>query len=102
VRSTNALKDDRREDRDEVHFRMRAFGGDAQPVTLLVVNLSPHGMMARVNEPHEAGERMRLMMPTGGSVAAEVRWSLGGRAGIQFDKVIDLASYYELLAVVLK
>ena len=81
---------------------MRALGGDAQPVTLLVVNLSPHGLMARVNGSHEAGERLRLTMPTGGTIAAEVRWSLGGRVGIQFDQAFELAGYYEILAAVLK
>ena len=33
---------------------------------------------------------------------AEVRWALGGRIGCQFDQAIDLASYYELLSVLVK
>lgn len=102
MRPSHALADQRRETRDEVHVRIRALGGDARPVTLLVVNLSPHGLMARVNEGHETGERLRLTMPTGGTIAAEVRWSLGGRIGVRFDRPFDLAAYYELLATVLK
>jgi hypothetical protein len=92
----------RREDRDEVHYRARAFGPDAKALTLLVVNISPHGVMARCDECYAVGERIRLTLPVVGVLIAEVRWSLGGRIGCQFDRPIDLASYYELLALLLK
>lgn len=88
--------------RDEVHFRARAFGHDAQPSTLLVVNMSPHGLMARCDADHAEGDRVRIILPGTGPVAAEVRWSLGGRMGVRFDTAFDLASYYGLLAAVLK
>ncbi|MCW4461369.1 PilZ domain-containing protein [Sphingomonas sp. BT-65] len=94
---------DRREiERDEVHYRARAFGPSAQPVTLLIVNISPHGLMARCETPFEEGDRLRVMLPVVGVAAAEVRWCLGGRLGVSFDIAIDLASYYELLAQMLK
>jgi hypothetical protein len=41
-------------------------------------------------------------LPKVGTMVAEVRWSLGGRIGCQFERAIDLASYYELLAVLMK
>lgn len=98
-----APADDRRLiERDEVHYRARAFGPDAQPVTLLIVNVSPHGLMARCDKPFAEGDRMRVTLPAVGVVAAEVRWSLGGRLGASFDTAIDLAAYYELLAQMLK
>lgn len=102
VSSNLAFADGRRETREEVHFHARAFDGDGQPVTLLVVNLSQHGLMARCNEDHSVGERMRIMLPQLGTVASEVRWALGGRVGIQFDRALEPASYYILLSTALK
>jgi hypothetical protein len=102
VRGNLAYSDVRREERDEVHFRARAFGPDAQPLNLLIVNISPHGLMARCETEYPIGSRVRVNLPLIGVVVAEIRWSLGGRIGCQFDQAIDLASYYELLASVLK
>lgn len=97
-----AYSDVRRELRDEVHYRARAFGPDAKQLTLLVVNISPHGLMARCDACFEIGDRLRIVLPVAGVTVAEVRWSLGGRIGCQFDQAIDLASYYELLATLMK
>jgi len=96
------LADWRREMRDEVDFRAKGFGPDAQPVSLQVVNLSPHGLMARSDMEYQVGQRFRLTLPLVGLVVAEVRWWLGGRMGCQFDPAINLASYYELIALLLK
>lgn len=92
----------RREDRDDVHYRARAFGPDAKALNLLVVNISPHGLMARCETCFEPGARIRVTFPIVGVLAAEVRWSLGGRIGCQFDSAIDLASYYELVALLVR
>lgn len=97
-----AIADNRREMRDDVHYRARAFGPDARQLTFLIVNISPHGLMARCDTPFEAGDRLRVVLPEAGSVVAEVRWWLGGRLGAQFDPAIDLATYYELVAQLLK
>ncbi|MBB5708969.1 PilZ domain-containing protein [Sphingomonas xinjiangensis] len=97
-----AMVDNRRELRDEVHYRARAFGPDARQLGFLVVNLSPQGLMARSEAPFEIGDRLRVVFPGTGSLVAEVRWSLGGRVGCRFEHAIDLASYYELLATLLK
>lgn len=98
-----ASADDRRAaERDEVHYRARTFGPDNQPVTLLIVNISPHGLMARCEKPFAEGDRIRVTLPAVGAVPAEIRWSLGGRLGASFDTAIDLASYYELIAQLMK
>jgi hypothetical protein len=97
-----AYADDRREGRDEVHYRARTFGPDAKAHTLLIVNISAHGLMARCDASFEIGDRIRVTLPVVGATAGEVRWSLGGRIGCQFDTAIDLASYYELIAIMLK
>jgi len=97
-----AMADDRQEMRDDVHYRARAFGPDARQLSFLVVNLSPHGLMARCDTPFQTGDRLRIVLPVAGAVVAEVRWWLGGRLGCQFDPAIDLATYYELIAQLLK
>lgn len=97
-----ATADERAVDRDAVHYRARAFGPNAESLTLLIVNLSPHGLMARLDGAFEQGQRIRVTLPVIGVLAAEIRWCLGGRMGCQFDQAIDLASYYELLAAMLK
>lgn len=97
-----AIADDRQEMRDDVHYRARAFGPDARQLSFLIVNISPHGLMARCDTPFEVGDRLRIVLPLAGTVAAEVRWSLGGRTGCQFDPAIDLATYYALIAQLLK
>lgn len=97
-----AFVDHRREGREEVHHRARAFGPDARAVQLLIVNVSPHGMMARCEREYAVGDRLRITLPVLGVVVAEVRWCLGGRLGCQFEPAMDLASYYELLAMLMK
>ncbi|CAN5257092.1 hypothetical protein BH10PSE14_BH10PSE14_10480 [soil metagenome] len=88
--------------RDEVHYRARATGPDMRPVTLLVVNMSALGLMARCEVEFSAGDRLRVSLPVVGTVVAEVRWWLGGRMGCELDRPIALANYYELLAALLK
>lgn len=97
-----AYADGRREGRDEVYYRARAYGPDARQLGFLIVNISPHGLMARCESEFAVGDRIRVVLPIAGAVVAEVRWSLGGRIGCQFDQAIDLASYYELITVMLK
>lgn len=89
-------------ERDEVHYRARASGPDNQPVTLLIVNISPHGLMARCEKPFAEGDRLRVMLPAVGTAIADVRWSLGGRLGASFEPAISLASYYALIAQLVK
>ncbi|MEI9927052.1 MAG: hypothetical protein WDN44_04130 [Sphingomonas sp.] len=58
--------------------------------------------MARCERCFEGGDRIRMTLPIVGVVAAEVRWSLGGRIGCQFDVAIDLASYYDLISALVR
>lgn len=88
--------------RDEVDYRARAFGGDAQPLSLHIVNLSARGLMARIAGDRPIGERLRVMLPVLGAIHAEVRWSLGGRIGCELDRPIGIADYYELLAALIR
>lgn len=88
----------RSEPREEVFHRARAMRQDGAAMALTVVNLSPHGLMARCEEALGAGERFSVSLPIVGLVRAEVRWALGGRIGCQLDAAIPTHHYYELLA----
>jgi hypothetical protein len=97
-----AVEENRQEPRDEVHYRTRAVGPDGRPLTMLIVNTSAAGLMARAECDYQVGDRLRVTLPTLGVVSAEIRWSLGGRIGCRLDQPIPLASYYGLLAAMLK
>lgn len=94
--------DERAEHRDQVHLRARAFGPDARSLPLTIVNLSPHGLMARCEAELAEGARLRVTLPVAGVAVAIVRWSLGGRIGCRFEQGIDRATYYEMLATILR
>ena len=88
--------------RDEVHYRARASGPDMRPVTLLIVNMSALGLMARCDVEFVPGDRIRVVLPVIGTLFAEVRWWLGGRVGCELERPIPLAVYYEVLAALFK
>jgi hypothetical protein len=100
--SSLAYADDRQMDREEVHYRARATGPGGRPLRFLVVNISAHGLMARCDDPLSVGDTVRVNLPVVGAISAEVRWALGGRAGLQFTRMIDMAPYYELIAVLVR
>ncbi len=93
---------DRREaPREEVSYRTRASIGGSS-VSLHVVNVSASGFMARTEAEPVAGDRLTVRLPVIGEVGADVRWVLGGRIGCQFDRMIELAPYLELLGTLVK
>ncbi|OQW45686.1 MAG: pilus assembly protein PilZ [Proteobacteria bacterium SG_bin6] len=97
-----AFHDQRGAPRDEVFHRTRATRADGATIVLLIVNLSAMGLMARCESDLAPGERLSLTLPVVGTLTAEVRWALGGRIGCELDRMIPLAAYYDLLAVLLK
>lgn len=97
-----ALKDHRSTDRDEVHFRANGYGPDAQPLAMVIVNISAMGLMARCDADLKPDQRICIQLPIIGTTSAVIRWALGGRIGCELDRVIDRADYYALLAVMLK
>jgi len=94
--------DERAIPRDEVHYRARALGPDDKMLSLLIVNLSALGLMARADTNYDVGDKLRVTLPVVGTVVAEIRWTLGGRLGCELARPIDLASYYDLLAALVR
>lgn len=84
--------------REEVFFRTRATTQAGDVIQLQIVNMSAGGFMARCEAELAAGESVSIRLPVVGDISAEIRWSLGGRVGCQFDRMIDLAPYLQLLA----
>ncbi|WP_232473851.1 PilZ domain-containing protein [Sphingomonas sp. MA1305] len=93
----NQTYDGRAEPRDEVHFRGRVLLADRRTVTVLVVNLSPGGLMIRSDAPVSVGEWIRVQLPLVGEMQVAVRWALGGRIGCQFERPIPAGQYHAVL-----
>ena len=97
-----AKMEQRRVVRDEVLYRARGRMTDGRELALLIVNISPCGLMARCDPAPGEGARIRVILPAIGATEAEVRWSLGGRIGCEFVQAVPLASYYESLSTMLR
>ena len=95
-------RDERRFGREAVAFTIEGFGPDAQRLAIDVTNLSPEGLMGHSPAILARGDRLRLKLPVVGVVAAEVRWFEAHRIGCRFDAALDRATFYELLAAVVR
>jgi hypothetical protein len=91
------LSDDRSEPRDEVHHRSSAMLADARRVAVLIVNLSPSGLMIRSDVAVGAGDWLFIRLPAMGDVRVVVRWALGGRVGCQLERPIPANRYHAVL-----
>lgn len=90
--------DARAEPRDEVFHRACARAEGCAPFNLLVVNVSPSGLMARCEEDIAPDSPLSILLPVAGRLRASVVWALGGRIGCRFGETIPPALYYEMLA----
>ncbi len=95
----HSIHDKRLDERIPVCHRTRAVGPAGEPLSLVIVNLSVNGLMARCETALAAGSRIQVLLPVIGMCVAEVHWSLGGRIGCELDQPIGLESYYEVLAM---
>ncbi|MFN3434045.1 MAG: PilZ domain-containing protein [Sphingomonas sp.] len=93
----DSYAEERAEPRDEVHHRTRATLADRRNVPVLVVNLSPGGLMIRSDAPVSVGEWIRIQLPVVGDTQAAVRWALGGRIGCQLERTIPANRYHAVL-----
>lgn len=90
-------QDGRVERRDEVNHRSRAMLAERRSVPVLIVNLSPNGLMIRSDASVSVGEWIRISLPVVGDVQMAVRWTLGGRIGCQLDQAIPADRYHAVL-----
>lgn len=92
------VHDARIEPREETHCRVRVRDAAGPREAMLVVNLSPNGLMARSEAILPVGHLLTFDLPEAGPRPAEVRWSLGGRLGCRFLAPIPAELYPRTLA----
>ena len=89
--------EDRAEPRDQVYHRTRATLASGKAIPVIVVNLSSRGLMLRTDDDVAAGDQVEISLPVVGTVAATVRWSLGGRLGCEMAGAVEPGDYHALL-----
>ena len=89
-RERHDFSDKRAHKRVPVFHRTRGTGADGQPLSLVIVDLSASGLMARCDHRLSTGERLQVHLPGVGTRSALVCWSLGGRIGCEFDALINI------------
>lgn len=62
-----------------------------------IVNISAHGFMIDNNVHYDRGDRVELRLPGVGRIEALAIWTLDARAGFQFERVIRLPDFLNLL-----
>lgn len=62
-----------------------------------IVNVSAHGFMIDDNPVYERGDRIELRLPAIGRLEALVIWTVEKRAGFQFERVVRLPDFLQLL-----
>ncbi len=101
---TNVAKQDpgdkRRAERIEVFLRTSISTGRKSSLSAQLVNISSMGFMARTAESFNEGDRLRIMVPYAGDVAARVAWSLGGRIGCAFEIPFDEREFAKVLGAI--
>lgn len=66
-------------------------------VHLHIVNLSAHGFMARGDHGLGRGERITIRLPMVGRIEAHMIWLADERSGFQFERIIRLDQFAELI-----
>ena len=94
----HSFHEKRVDDRVPVFHRTRATDAEGQPLTLVIVDLSMSGFMARCALGVAPDTHIRVALPAIGARPARVRWALGGRLGCAFSPALTPDDYYALLA----
>ncbi len=67
-------------------------------LTLRLTNISAQGFMVEGNPGLARGERLVVRLPDVGRIEAHMIWSTADRAGFQFERIIRLDDFNDLLA----
>jgi hypothetical protein len=67
---------------------------------LHIANVSAHGFMIDNNTVFQHGDRVELRLPVIGRIEAHLIWSVDGRAGFQFERVVRLPDFMALIEIV--
>jgi hypothetical protein len=66
-------------------------------VHMQIVNISAHGFMIQGDCGIERGERVVIRLPVVGRIEAHMIWQTGERAGFQFERIIRLEDFMQLI-----
>ncbi len=64
-----------------------------------IVNISDNGFMTEGDMPISKGERITVRLPILGQIEAHMIWAVGGRCGFQFERVIRLNEFLDMVEV---
>jgi PilZ domain len=62
-----------------------------------ISNISAHGFMIDDNRVFQHGDRIELRLPVIGRIEAHLIWTVDGRAGFQFERVVRLPDFLALI-----
>ncbi len=95
--ATDPMYDMRRAARHRADFMAIAESRRQGDQKIHIANVSAHGFMIDDNTVFEHGDRIELRLPVVGRIEAHLIWTVDGRAGFQFERVIRLPDFLALI-----
>ncbi|MGB7408420.1 MAG: PilZ domain-containing protein [Pontixanthobacter sp.] len=92
-----SVTDLRRAARHPVDFPVIAEHHDRGDVPFHICNISAHGFMVDDSNDLQRGERVIVRLPVVGRIEAYVIWTRDTRAGLQFERIIRLDDFMEMI-----
>lgn len=92
-----SVTDKRRASRHPVDHKVIAEHRQLGDLNLHIINVSAQGFMVRNGIDLERGERVIVRLPVIGMIEAHLIWSHGGRAGFQFERIIRVGEFFEMV-----
>lgn len=83
--------------RSDVYCRLPFVMPDGRQEMATCVNVSADGLLMRFERGLEIGDLVIFRMPIVGRLAGKVIWSLGGKSGVQFDRMIPVQDYLPMI-----
>lgn len=97
ARATYTGLDQRIAPRSDIYCRLPFVMPDGRQEMGTCVNISADGLLMRFERGLDVGDMVIFKMPIVGRIACRVIWSLGGKTGVQFDRMIPVQDYLPLL-----
>ena len=89
--------DQRKSPRSDVYARVTVTLPDGRGAMVTIVNISADGLLMRFDGQLAEGAAVGMSLPVIGKIACTAVWSVGGRAGVQFNESIADQDYLPLL-----
>lgn len=87
----------RRAVRHPVDYKVIGEHRQVGDVHLRIVNISPHGFMAKGEMEFGRGERLVIRFPVVGRIEAHMIWVRDDRSGFQFERIIRNDEFLKLV-----